>query len=579
MSFPEIENVRPTPVGSRAAVLGIVAVLPLVCIATVSAQAQQVAPSRVTPESLRPAAPAPPIIELPGAAGPTAPANAANLSVQVGDIVVDGTFPEFRAETAALLDPLRRKRLTVAQIYAAATALEHAYAAAGFILARVVVPRQKLVDGGALHLTVIDGFIERIDVNAVPAHVRASVAARMAALVGVRHVTLADIERRLLVTADLPGLQLRSTIAAGATPGGTLLVLDATQNYVSGSVGVDDRLPRSLGIWSFNSTLALNNTLGFGEQFYVSGSTSTDFGNPPLQVFGGGIVMPIGNDGFTLNPEYTRSLAEPFPAPGTPPGVGEFQRAALHANYSIIHTRAQTLSVQATLEWDDEFLRPVGFAQQIYRDTYTTARLQATDAFSLPWGEPVSLSGTFSQGLTGRDATAVLPLSQQGASPLFSKANLQASISQGLPTGAIITLIGRAQSSFGQPLMLAEQFSLDGSDAMSAFASGTFSVDQGATLRAELSRPVWIEIPAPESPLRLSPYLFGAAGLGVIFLPTAVEQKDINAASAGLGVRTDIGNPQSPVGGAVALELARQFSDVPADNHGYRINLSLNLRF
>lgn len=35
-------------------------------------------------------------------------------------------------------------------------------------------------------------------------------------------------------------------------------------------------------------------------------------------------------------------------------------------------------------------------------------------------------------------------------------------------------ITGRAQTSFGEPLILAEQFSLDGPDAPSSFAAGTF---------------------------------------------------------------------------------------------------------
>jgi hemolysin activation/secretion protein len=140
------------------------------------ALAQQVAPSRVTPESLRPAPAPPPTIELPSAAPEAAPAGAvAGLSVVVGQIAVAGTFPEFQAQTAALLDPLRGRRLTVAQLYESASALEHAYTAAGYVLARVVLPPQKLVDGGTVRLTVVDGVIERVDVGAVPERQRAVV--------------------------------------------------------------------------------------------------------------------------------------------------------------------------------------------------------------------------------------------------------------------------------------------------------------------------------------------------------------------------------------------------------------------
>ena len=369
------------------------------------------APSRVTPETLRPPPVAAPVIELPSAAGLTPPANAAQLSVTVGRIDVDGTFPEFASETGALLNLARGKRMTVAEIYALGGALEHAYAAAGYILARVAIPPQKLVDGATVRFVVIDGTIERIDAANVPERVRGPVLARMARLIGKPYVTLGDIERGLLLVSDLPGLQLRSTLAAGSTPGGTLLILEATQNYVTGSVGFDDRLPASLGTWSLNSNVAVNDVLGFSEQIYASVQSSPDFDNPRLRVFGGGIVAPIGGNGFTLNPEYTNSFSEPIPAPGAPPTEGNFQRAALRANYPVIRTRAQTLTLQAAIEWDDETLAPIGFATDLYHNSYAAARFQATDNFYLPWGASASISGTFSQGLAGRDGTTAVPLS------------------------------------------------------------------------------------------------------------------------------------------------------------------------
>ena len=157
----------------------------LSCLAAVVAgggvhpvHAQQVAPSRVTPESLRPAPAAAPEIELPSGAAASAPAAAAGLSVVVGRVEVAGTFPGFEGETQAVVGPLGGQRVTVAELYAAANALEHAYAAAGYILARVVVPPQKLVDGGPVRLSVVDGVIERVDVSAVPERQRGVVAAR-----------------------------------------------------------------------------------------------------------------------------------------------------------------------------------------------------------------------------------------------------------------------------------------------------------------------------------------------------------------------------------------------------------------
>jgi len=169
-----------------------------------------------------------------------------------------------------------------------------------------------------------------------------------------------------------------------------------------------------------------------------------------------------------------------------------------------------------------------------------------------------------------------LPLSRQGASPTFTTAFFEASLQHPLPAGLVISVTGRGQSSFGRPLMLAEQFSLDGTGALSSFAEGSLSVDQGATLRTELSRP--FALPIFSHTFVFSPYVFAAGGIGNIVLPTLVERADITAGSAGVGLRTDTG-VAGVFGSTVAFEFARKFSDVRNVPTGYRANLSVNLRF
>jgi hemolysin activation/secretion protein len=167
-------------------------------------EAQIVSPAQVTPRDLRPAASSSGTIALPGAAGLQAPPNAASLSITLGQVIVEGDFPELQSQSATLTDRLRGKRITVADIYAVANAIEQAYAAAGYILVRVVVPPQKLDKGGALRLVIVDGFVEGVDVKGVAESQRSVVAARMASLIGRRHVTLDEIERRLLLASDVP---------------------------------------------------------------------------------------------------------------------------------------------------------------------------------------------------------------------------------------------------------------------------------------------------------------------------------------------------------------------------------------
>ena len=312
--------------------------------ATTGASGQVVAPSRVTPTTLAPPSGPSGAIAVTSPEGLTAPANASKLFLTIGNVTVEGGFPELAADTAAITAKIQGRRISVAEIFAAANAIEQAYAARGYVLVRVAVPPQQLKNGGTLRLVVIDGFIEGADLKGIPEKQRALVQARLASLIGKRHVTLAEIERRLLLASDIPGLSLSSTITRGTAPGATLLVLEGTWNAVVGTLGVDNRLPTSLGDWELNGALAVNSPLGYGEQIYGAASSGWDLGKvfnatTPMQLLGAGIVAPIGVDGWKINPEYTNSVTRPAPTPWAPADVGYYQRFDLRASYPLILSR------------------------------------------------------------------------------------------------------------------------------------------------------------------------------------------------------------------------------------------------
>jgi hemolysin activation/secretion protein len=125
-------------------------------------------------------------------------------------------------------------------------------------------------------------------------------------------------------------------------------------------------------------------------------------------------------------------------------------------------------------------------------------------------------------------------------------------------------------------LLTPEQFFLDGPQAVSAYATGALPVDEGATLRGELSRPFSALGPIP---LILSPYAFGVVGVGRLDDPTAAEVASVQAASFGAGVRSSVDLPGGYQGLIASFEVARQFSDLPTLAHGWRESLSINVRF
>src|SRR5262249_47473439 len=211
------------------------------------AQAQEIpaarvapAPSQVEPPRL-PAAPriAPEIPSVQPPEAPACPKDAEKLSFVLLGFGVEGEFEEFVATSRELAAPLIGKRVTVAQVFDFATQLQAAYVRAGYLLARVVVAPQELNERARVKIQVIDGFIERIDVSALPPALQNRVGATLKPLFHKRHLTERELERRLLLASDTPGAQLRSTFAAGEEIGGSVLIVTGSYRPVvlSGSTG------------------------------------------------------------------------------------------------------------------------------------------------------------------------------------------------------------------------------------------------------------------------------------------------------------------------------------------------------
>ena len=540
------------------------------------------APSQVTPQSFAPketlsiAAPA-----APKAAPRAAPAGSQALAFRLRRIVVAHAFADLAEPGAALAHALEGRKVTVAQIFALAAALEKLYADNGYPLARVIVPPQRLKDGGDVRLDVIDGYIESLSLTAVPERFRRAVAARVDALVGRRHLKYSALERTVLLAGDISGLRLRSALARGKTPGGVVLALEAESRLVSASLSADNNLPASLGTWEWNARLALNDVFGFGEQAYLSLASGfamglNGFPMSPLRTLGAGFIAPLGADGLTINPELTQSLTRPSAATGSPTTLGEFDRIALRVSYPWERTRDRTLTLTGALEYVNQALHYPGSADMSH-DLYLAARLGLNWQGQTAWGAPLQVDAQYTQGLGGRSPGGGVNLSRLGAGPVFGKLTGDFRLTQPLTGDFRLDLNARGQWSTSRPELASEQFSLDGPDAVSAFSQGAFSVDSGETMRLEASRPFAVAVFTV--PATVSPYLFAAQGFGLLVQPTQAEQASSAAAAFGLGVRIAYDAPDGFTGAGAGLELSHGVSDVDKTRSTNRAALSVNLRF
>lgn len=475
---------------------------------------------QLTPRDLRPAPSATPPAAVPRPAPATAPAGADHLFVRLADIELIDGFPEFSAASRALIAPMRNQRLSVADFYQLAEAIEQLYRDAGYALIRVTAPPQQLRDGGTLQLLVVDGFIEKVDLSAVPEASRAVVESLLAPLEGRRRLRNEELERALTLAGRVPGLSLRSALAAGLQPGGVVLTVEGRFSALMGSLSIDNRLSDTLGPWESALQVRLNQPLGRGEQFYgyFAGGVNPArllHSNAPRRVAGGGVIIPLGVNGLALNPEYTLSDTNTPAQFFLPPTRSEFERATLRLSYPLVMQRGNELNITGAFEVANQRNSAPDFGVLLNEDRLRVLRASADWSYATG-PAALRMSGTLSRGLdalgarTEADALASgVPLSRFGATPAFTKLELGAAFAAPLAAGVQSRSILRAQKAFNV-LPSAELFSLEGEDALSMFTAGALSNDSGWTLRQEFARPVGFTIGGQELPL--APYVFFAGG-------------------------------------------------------------------
>lgn len=529
-----------------------------------------------------------------GARGTKPPAGAEKLLINLSGVTLTDGLPQMAEVNAATKARLSGKTITVAEIFNAASDLETAYTQAGFVLARVVLPAQELRDGGRLKIVVIDGFVETVDTANVPAPVRNRISRITDPLVGKRSLRLPEIERQLLLAGDTYGVSLGSALAAGATPGGTSLILQPEFRPVTGFFAFDNANASSLGPINLSAGVEVNSPFNLGETFYarISGSPASDnanglgafFGSDPrVRTLSVGGVVPLGYKGLTLNIEATDSRTAPDPLPL--PTTSRFDRTSVRLFYPFIRTRNRNISGQLTLDRqsDEQFLVGAGNTRTpVYKDETTVLRA-ALDGFWLTeGGAAIEAGASLSHGIdalgtrTLADVGGGTPLSRQGADAEFTKLVLSGRIRRPINDRFNFSLAGRMQTSFGDPLLTAEQFGIAGSQELSAFDAGAIKGDSGFVARAEISMPK--QVSYGDTPLLISPYIFGAYGDVSLEAPTAQEVADLSATSVGIGVELNSLSKSNFSTATVRIEYARGTRDdnLPDNN---RFSIQGSFRF
>jgi hemolysin activation/secretion protein len=143
----------------------------------------------------------------------------------LNDVLIEGASAYSAEVLRGLYATLLGQEVSVAQVFEVANAIELRYRKDGYVTSRVLVPEQTVADG-RFRIRVLEGHVAGVVFQGEAGPAGAALQSLMAGLTALRPINLAEIERRLLLANDLPGLQVQGSLEASPTAqGGSTLVV------------------------------------------------------------------------------------------------------------------------------------------------------------------------------------------------------------------------------------------------------------------------------------------------------------------------------------------------------------------
>ncbi|WP_162915074.1 ShlB/FhaC/HecB family hemolysin secretion/activation protein [Desertibaculum subflavum] len=362
-------------------------------------------------------------------------------------------------------------------------AITEKYRAAGYVLSRAVAPVQD-VSLGILRVQVLEGYVERVVFEGAPggAGLLKAYAERIRS---ERPLTLATLERYLLLLADLPGM----SVSAGVAPIGEMaaaheLLLRVERDPAELFLGFDNRGTATIGRHVGEATLYLNSLFDANEAIMLRGITvpatpsELRFGEVRAQ-------LPLGDDGFTLTMDAWRSAIATGGRLKSLDLDSEENRVAVAFGYPLRRSRALSLYLGALLEYRDTSQDAAG--DRVFQDRTWALRLGARLFFDDGWGGSNAVYATLSQGLglPGASDKGDARLSRLGGDPQFTKLVLEMVRRQKIygPLNLQGWFYGQVS---GDSLLSGEEFRLGGGIYGRAYDSSEVVGEQGVAAALEL---------------------------------------------------------------------------------------------
>lgn len=478
---------------------------------------------------------------FPAAQGLRAPQGADGIRFQLGVLTIDGALPQMAVQTKTLL-PAKGAEVSVSDIYKVAGDIQQAYLNAGYPLVRVLVPAQDLDRAnGNVTIRVVAGFVESVDVSALPKRVQKPVIRILSNLIDKSPITSANLEHYLLIAGEVAGVSLRTALSPGNRTGATKLVLTGDYRLLQGAIAVDNRLVEDLGGEQVTLSASLNSLLGMGDRFVGTIAFAPDkpsLSENALRRYGSlCFLIPLASNGLEIAAELVGTTSTPKGESAALALTSEFAKASVFATLPIQRRRDQATTAKLSLEaaFEQQNTGLLGFDVALFTDRTRVLRASLEGYRTLPMGFQLNYEIQLSQGLDAlgarskKKATFLNPLPRLDADASFSKADVMFMVQQNFGTRTSASLALSGTTGFGDPLLRSEQASIIGGNMVSGPPSGSVVGDDTFAARFELRHRLG------SGAIVWTPYAFGAAGEAKLQRPTTLEVAKTQASSAGIG--------------------------------------------
>lgn len=401
------------------------------------------------------------------------------LEFELSQIQVDGATYFSKPELEPVFAPLLGRKVALPALREAARALENKYRERGFFLARVFVPPQQL-KAGVFRVQVIEGHIARVLIDSAQAAIGERVEAMSRVLVNLRPLSLASLERVLLLINDLPGVSATAVLRPGAEFGTSELLLSIAPAAPVHLGTFSNTGSQTIGPYALNYNSTFQHLMGGTGQLNLN-LTATGAGANQLK----GIrsvalryAQAIGASGLILTLGGTQSKSRPGGSLTSLNLLSESSSLSSKLHYPLLRSRTNSLFLDAGLTVNSTNTTMSGAV-------LTSDRATAGD-LALIWSLNGWLSGvqTLTLGVArGMDLFGAIDRnapnpSSAGFEPRFTKTTLSLQRTQELAPQFSLRLSANTQHSRDR-LLAGEHIAFGGPALGRGFAPGAIAGDRG----------------------------------------------------------------------------------------------------